>query len=43
MRKTGYVYDLRYMLHDTGPYHPEMAERCRLFTKALKPEGCYRI
>jgi len=27
MKKTGYVYDLRYLLHDTGPYHPEVPDR----------------
>ena len=25
MKKTGYLHDNRYLLHDTGPYHPEMA------------------
>ncbi|OQY50177.1 MAG: histone deacetylase, partial [Desulfobacteraceae bacterium 4572_89] len=27
MKKTGYVHDLRYLLHETGPYHPEVPER----------------
>jgi acetoin utilization deacetylase AcuC-like enzyme len=27
MRKTGFLYDLRFLLHETGPYHPEVPER----------------
>ena len=27
MRKTGFLYDRRFLLHETGPYHPEVPER----------------
>lgn len=39
MRKTGYVYDLRYLLHDTGPYHPEMAERLTAIHQGIESGG----
>jgi acetoin utilization deacetylase AcuC-like enzyme len=36
MNKTGFLYDLRYLLHDTGPYHPEMAERLEVIYKGIE-------
>ncbi len=36
MKKTGFLYDLRYLLHDTGPYHPEMAERLEVIYKGIQ-------
>jgi acetoin utilization deacetylase AcuC-like enzyme len=27
MKRTGFLYDDRYLLHKTGPYHPEIPER----------------
>ncbi len=36
MNKTGFLYDLRYLLHDTGPYHPEMAERLQAIYKGIE-------
>lgn len=36
MKKTGFLFDQRYMLHDTGPYHPEMSERLLAIFKGLK-------
>lgn len=39
MKKTGYLHDLRYMLHDTGPYHPEMAERLAAIHKGIEDGG----
>jgi acetoin utilization deacetylase AcuC-like enzyme len=39
MKKTGYVHDNRYMLHDTGPYHPEMAERLSAVYDGIKSAG----
>ena len=36
MNKTGFLYDLRYLLHDTGPYHPEMAERLQVIYKGIE-------
>lgn len=39
MNKTGFLYDLRYLLHDTGPYHPEMAERLEMIYKGIEASG----
>lgn len=39
MNRTGYVHDNRYLLHDTGPYHPEMAERLTAIYKGLEDAG----
>ena len=39
MKKTGYLHDNRYMLHDTGPYHPEMAERLTAIYNGIKEAG----
>jgi acetoin utilization deacetylase AcuC-like enzyme len=39
MKKTGLLHDLRYMLHDTGPYHPEMAERVKVIHDGLTADG----
>ena len=36
MNKTGFLYDLRYLLHDTGPYHPEVAERLEMIYKGIE-------
>lgn len=36
MNKTGFLYDDRYLLHDTGPYHPEMAERLQAIHKGIR-------
>ncbi len=36
MKKTGYLHDNRYLLHDTGPYHPEMAERLTAVYNGIK-------
>ena len=27
MKRTGFLYDDRFLLHKTGPYHPEVPER----------------
>ncbi len=35
MRRTGVVWDERYLLHDTGPGHPERAARLRAILDAL--------
>lgn len=37
--KTGYVYDLRYLLHDPGPFHPERPERLRAIHQRLEQSG----
>jgi acetoin utilization deacetylase AcuC-like enzyme len=39
MNKTGYLHDNRYLLHDTGPYHPEMAERLTAVHKGIQDAG----
>jgi len=39
MHKTGLVLDERYQLHDTGPGHPERAERLVAITRKLEQEG----
>lgn len=36
MRKTGFLYDQRYLLHDTGPYHPELPERLQAIYKGIQ-------
>ncbi len=36
MKKTGFLYDKRYLLHDTGPYHPEVPERLKAVYKGIK-------
>jgi acetoin utilization deacetylase AcuC-like enzyme len=39
MKRTGYLHDNRYLLHDTGPYHPEMAERLTAVYNGIKAAG----
>jgi acetoin utilization deacetylase AcuC-like enzyme len=39
MKKTGFVYDERYLLHLTGDYHPESPERLRVIYKRLSDSG----
>jgi len=36
MNKTGFLFDERFLLHDTGPYHPEVPERLLAIFKGLK-------
>lgn len=36
-KRVGYLYDPDFLLHDTGPFHPESAERLRAIEKALAP------
>ncbi len=35
MKKTGFLFDTRYMLHETGPYHPEVPERLQAIYKGV--------
>ncbi len=42
MPKTGLLVDERYTLHDTGPGHPERAERLEAIDRRLKSEGFYK-
>jgi acetoin utilization deacetylase AcuC-like enzyme len=39
MNRTGLVYDTRYLLHDTGDYHPETAERLVAIHEGLESGG----
>jgi acetoin utilization deacetylase AcuC-like enzyme len=39
MKKTGFVYDDRYLLHDTGSYHPESSKRLEVIVKFLENSG----
>jgi acetoin utilization deacetylase AcuC-like enzyme len=35
MRKTAFLYDANFMMHDTGNYHPEMADRLPAILKGI--------
>jgi len=39
MKKTGFLYDERYLLHDTGGYHPEVAGRVQSIYNGIKAAG----
>ncbi len=39
MKKTGFLHDDRYLLHDTGPHHPERPERLKAIYKGIKEGG----
>jgi acetoin utilization deacetylase AcuC-like enzyme len=39
MKKTGFLYDERYLLHDTGPCHPESPERLKAIYQGIKDAG----
>ena len=39
MNRTGFLYDERYLLHDTGPYHPEAPERLQAIFKGIEKSG----
>jgi len=39
MKKTGFLYDEAYLLHDTGSYHPEAAERLTSIYNGIKEAG----
>lgn len=39
MRRTGLVYDERFLLHRTGPYHPEVPERLTAVMQGLREGG----
>ena len=36
MKKTGFLYDERYQLHNTGNFHPEMPERLKAIYRGIK-------
>lgn len=39
MKKTGFLYDERFLLHDTGSFHPETPERLRAIYKGIEEGG----
>jgi acetoin utilization deacetylase AcuC-like enzyme len=39
MKRTGFLYDERYLLHDTGSSHPEVPERLRAIYNGIKEAG----
>jgi acetoin utilization deacetylase AcuC-like enzyme len=39
MRKTGFLYDERFLLHETGPYHPEIPERLTAIYQGIEEGG----
>jgi acetoin utilization deacetylase AcuC-like enzyme len=39
MKKTGFLYDDRYLLHDTGSYHPEAPDRLSVILTNLERTG----
>ena len=39
MKKTGFVYDERYLLHITGGYHPECPDRLNAIYNGLLGSG----
>lgn len=39
MKRTGFLYDERYLLHTTGPYHPEIPERLTAIYEGLAQAG----
>jgi len=39
MKKTGFLFDQRYLLHDTGPYHPEVPERLQAIYQGIENGG----
>ena len=39
MKKTGFLYDERFLQHRTGPYHPEVPERLEVIYRGLEQRG----
>jgi acetoin utilization deacetylase AcuC-like enzyme len=39
MKKTGFLFDERYLLHKTGRYHPEVPERLKAIYKGIEEGG----
>jgi acetoin utilization deacetylase AcuC-like enzyme len=39
MKRTGFLYDERYLLHDTGTNHPESPERLKAIYQGIKQAG----
>ncbi len=43
MRRTGYVYDDRYLKHDPGSWHPERPDRLKAIHKNLQESGLLEL
>lgn len=43
MRRTGYVYDERYLQHDPGAWHPERPDRLKAIQKNLQEESLIEL
>lgn len=41
MKKTGFVFDEKYLSHVTGEWHPENGDRLRVVVEGLKNSGLY--
>ena len=41
MKRTGFLYDERYLLHKTGPYHPEIPERLEPSPEGVSSAGLF--
>ena len=39
MKRTGFLYDDRFLLHKTGPYHPEVPERLTAIFQGIEESG----
>jgi len=39
MKKTGFLFDERFLRHDTGVYHPEVPERLQAVYKGIQGAG----
>jgi acetoin utilization deacetylase AcuC-like enzyme len=39
MKRTGFLYDERFLLHETGPYHPEVPERLTAIHQGIAQAG----
>lgn len=40
MKRTGFLYDERFLLHKTGPYHPEVPGRLAAIREGIERGGC---
>src|SRR5512146_2793826 len=43
MRRTGYVFALRYLLHDPGSWHPERPDRLKAIHRAVEESGLLEL
>jgi acetoin utilization deacetylase AcuC-like enzyme len=43
MRRTGYIYDERYLRHDPGPWHPERPERLKAIHQNLQESNLLEL